>query len=588
MPLDPTPPRPARERLRGALLFVALVLSAPSAIGCAAEREADLLTVSEVSPSRIEPGRILRVRGQGFPPGRLARVRIDGVLHRPGDHPIEVSTELEGRAVSAERIEARFDQAALDALGGRGTLEGRVTVLFRAAEGRGAVIGRSPTLALDLSPASTERLGDELSRARIADDLLVRSGLVLGEELTDEEGLPIALVTEGSVAARTGLIAGDRLLAVAGVRAHSLADVAPPPGAEEIELRVARVGEPTPFAVRLPLGTARGGLRLETVRAAQASLGWALLVLLFLAPSAGLVDWIGRRAKRAAPAAGAVEGARARRPWRIYAKRLPWLAVATLGLASLPALDHAGWLRAPLEAILLGAVALRVSAAWTASPTDASAWRRVRDVAHGGAGMAAVAIGLGAIAALGGTTDLAALAEQQGLSPLAWTLTRTPLGPVVLGLVLAGTATAPDALAHGATRSASLARGLDDIALFAIAGVTSAIVLGGWGAASNTTDLGRLGGATLFVVVSHALFAWSRRARALSRPTRASWLALLALVVLTATGTAARIALDLPASLEPALGSVVAAAALLLACVVAARLWSGRVRSAPTAAHPFL
>ena len=141
-------------RTRSQTWVIAALASSIALAGCEAPREAELLGIADVSPERLEPGRTIVVEGAGFPPGRSGSVRFTGTSHRPGRAPVEVRVEVTGRALSAERVEARFTRDALEAMGGRGTLHGHVWAVFETRDGQGTVVGRSARLELDVSTAS--------------------------------------------------------------------------------------------------------------------------------------------------------------------------------------------------------------------------------------------------------------------------------------------------------------------------------------------------------------------------------------------------------------------------------------------------
>ncbi len=561
-------------RLTSTILWSLIVVGA---MGCEAQREADLLEVSAVEPARISPERTLRVRGAGFPPGRDAILRFEGTMRRPGAAPTEVSVELTGRAVAAEQIEARFTPEALEQLGGRGTLHGRVIAIFEAAEGRGRVIGRSPELDLDIVSSTTERLHGQLVRRRAAAALLDDLGLSLADESPDAEGLPITLVQGGSIAEHAGLLAGDRLIAAEGVRAHDPSDVLPGPGLDTITLRLARPGEAAPFVVVLPTGvTASHDVSAKSVRAGLIALGWALLVLVLLAPSAGLADWIASAARVGTPTTR-TRGAAAL--WRRHRGDVPPAAVGLLGLASLPALDRTLALNIKLDALLLGLLALRVGAAWLGT---ASRPVRTRLLALVGAAASvlAVGVGLGAIAALGGTTDLSALSVQSA-APWEWTLLRTPVAVPALGLV--GLGCAWRSRDEGAPYLAKL---IDDGVLLAIAATTVAILVGGWGSGTSQGPL-RLARGLQFVTFSFGLWLFLRRARHLAQSLRVSLGLGAGLVTVVAVGTAALIALEPTPALVVGIARVVGGAAALLLVNALSRLASGRLQTRAKPLHRF-
>jgi hypothetical protein len=228
----------------------AFVLAAVAVLACAPERDAHLLSVGAVGPDWVEPGAELRIEGQGFPVGRDARVELDGRMHRPGAPADAVSVAVAGRAVSGERIVVRGTAALLEAVGGRGTFEGHVRVVFAGAPGLGSLSGVSAPLTLDMADP-VRALSAEVERSHRARRWLDTVGLGL-EEVPSERGLTVAEVGPTGEAARAGLRAGDILRRADGVRLRSLGDVAPAPAAGKARLlEVERPGTHATFEVPL-------------------------------------------------------------------------------------------------------------------------------------------------------------------------------------------------------------------------------------------------------------------------------------------------------------------------------------------------
>lgn len=569
--------RPPSTPLRATLLACALLL------GCEPALEADLLAVHGVAPHRIEPGRTLTIEGAGFPAGRPARVRLEGSLHVPGAAPRSITLATSGRAVAADRIEARFDPRALDGVTERGTFRGRVTVLFRAAARGHEVIGRSDEQVLDVHPEHGDGVGEELARARRAAQLVDALGLVLGEEPPRDPGLPVEVVIAGSIAERAGLVSGDRVVELEGVRLHRLSDAIPPPGASRVSLRVERRGEPAPFHVTLPLTQGADGPGPETVVAALAALAWVLALLLLLAPSASLLDGLARRGRVSVRALGAT---RIRKAWR--SREIGRWVIGAACLAAWPVLARRGWLGIPLEALLLAALAFRVSAAWLATDPTEGFWSRALAVGHALATVLGLSVALGAVAAFGGTTDVSSLAAQQSVWPWTWTTLSTPIGPLALALAFAALSSAPPGLARGTHRAARWARDLDDVVVLGAAATTTAILLGGWHVGTEASELAHAAGGLSFFALAAVSCLWLRRARRLGRTRRGTLLGGVVLTALVAGATVLRITGEPLPALEIALArtfGVAAVAAIVLALV---RLALGRVGERPEPLHPFL
>ncbi|MCA9609588.1 MAG: hypothetical protein KC619_28515 [Myxococcales bacterium] len=535
-------------RLLATILGCSIALSIA---GCETRDDALLLEVTDVTPRQVTPGQRLRVEGSGFPPGREARLQLEGVMHRPGAEPARVRVELAGRAASSDRIEARFTRETLAALGGRGTLHGRVVALFDTPDGQRRVTGRSEELELDVHTGSADRLHEEIAHRRAGAQLAERLGLTLAEEAPEARGLPIAVVRESSSAARAGIIEGDRLLGAEGVQVHDPSDLVPIPGRDTIALRLARRGEAAPFEVRVPVESLEGaGVRPETIRATAIGLAWLLLFVVLFAPSAGIADWIAGVGRPRAPRLSLRPSAL----WLRHRRDVPVVALGVAALAGLPAVDRVVPVEVGLEVVLLAVFALRIVTAWLGAP-DGSPRTRARALAGATASVLLLGIGLGAIAVLGGTTDVAALSRQP-IEPWSWTLVRWPVAVPALGLVGLGAAW-PAAGRH------ALARLVDDVVLFALAVLTVAVLLGGWGEGEAQGAARLLHGAG-FSLLALGLWLWMRRARSAPRAPRTVLLVGGALSLLVVGGTFLLLALEPPDVLTATIARVTAGAAAIL------------------------
>lgn len=555
-------------------------------VGCDERREAELLEITRVEPAVVEPGQTLVVEGRGFPPGRDVRVRIAGIAHRPGAEPTPVRVEVTGRARSSERIEVRLDAEPLRALGTRATVRGELTAVF-ASPVDGAVMGRARDFVIDVSPASTQGLSDALSRAREAGAAVHALGLTLDEEGPDAPGLPIVSVAEGSTAERAGLAPSDRVLELAGVRVHALSDVLPPPGASAIELRIARRGEAAPFSVVVPwVSEIQTGVDTVTLRSAEIALAWVLAILFLLAPSAGIVDALAQRGERERRTTHGGRWARWRALLSQVRGELAVHAAALALIAAVPALDHARPVDVPIGAMLLAMLAVRVGSAWLAVGEEGPR-ARLFAALHAFAGVAAIALAFGVIAALAGSGQLLGIASRQGDLPIDWTLVRTPLSPLAIGLAAYGAVHVPVGLARGRDPAARLARRLDDLVLLGVALSLAIVFLGGF--RSEALDPAVRGVRTAaFVGLSWGMFAWLRRTRASAHTTGAN-VAMACLAAVGLVGAASLIVWsDPPAELLQSLGRVFGVALVALWAIVIARIAAGRPDPRAVPAHPFL
>jgi hypothetical protein len=521
------------------LLLAAL---AASLAACAPRTQAELLEVSAVGPARIEPGHRLRVSGNGFPPGRAAHIRIEGVARRPGQEDREVAVEIEGRAVSSEEIEARFTRSALDALGGRATLTGRARVAFDATDG-GTVIGRSPEITLDVMPSAIDGLDREIALRQSAVMLVQSLGLALGEESPERDGLPVESVDEGSPAARAGIAPGDRIVTFGGVRAHALSDLAPAPGASRAVIQLARDGELAPFEVRIALDAPRG-LSPAAMHLLAIAFAWLLAIALFLAPSASIADAFVPAPRFKSPP---IPGGKIRRALRRYAPIAIRALTAISILVAIVALSRAHPVHVPLEAAILCLIALRVSTA-SIEVDRTRRFARTRAIAGSLGASLAIATAFASAAALGGTTDLRALHDLSGALPWEWIAARSPAGPLMLAAVVY----AGSWRAHPGARTAGI---IDEVLSFALATFAALVLLGGFHPSEGPTVMLRAIGTAAFAL--KVLLLWTAMRNLRERGARHP-LAWAALSIGAALLTTAWIAWEPPSEIEAAFGRAIA------------------------------
>lgn len=210
--------------LRVVLCALAVVLGA-----CTRDPGPPLLEVDEVAPMQLEALDRLEIQGKGFPQGHRAHVTFRGRLHRPGVAPETAVIEAEGAVDGPDLVQLVMTEALVERFCGASgsaahtTFHGSVEVGFASrVAGAPPLVGSKSDVELDLHPAS--RRADAL--ARLTDEgtrLAAFAGLVVGP--AGAHGLAIEGVVPGSPAEARGLVAGDVLVAVDGVRAHELADV---------------------------------------------------------------------------------------------------------------------------------------------------------------------------------------------------------------------------------------------------------------------------------------------------------------------------------------------------------------------------
>jgi hypothetical protein len=264
------------------------------AVGCSAEPHSELLEIARVSPSRLSQGQSVRIEGRGFPERREGTVRLEGHRRTPGGALEQVRYEAPVRAGRDGTVRLPVDARLFAAMGGRATFRGEIRVTFRSSEGAGSLFGSARDVVLDFVPDTGSDLALELDRARRGRAVAQRLGVAIEEEERFEGGLLIASVEDGSVAARLGMTAGDRIVAMDGLRLYGITDLVPPPGIEATVLELVRAGSDVPATVTLPLLVA-------TELPNERELWWIavmavlLFVLAFAAPTARLTAALARR-----------------------------------------------------------------------------------------------------------------------------------------------------------------------------------------------------------------------------------------------------------------------------------------------------
>lgn len=196
---------------------------------------AELFELTSVGPSEVEAGRRIALEGRGLPQGSTATLTLDGTLYSPGEaNPVTLSMPAE--VLSSERAEALVTGAFLEGIahGGRGTFRGRAELSVPMADGSGTVSGALDEVQIDLLPSLSFANEEGLDDEAFLDDTFVEGGdegrrlalhdgadlsAALGISLAFDEGrATVASVDEASPAARLGLLPGDVIREVDGLR----------------------------------------------------------------------------------------------------------------------------------------------------------------------------------------------------------------------------------------------------------------------------------------------------------------------------------------------------------------------------------
>jgi hypothetical protein len=499
------------------VVWLAVVcMAAGSLVACSRAPQSPAPVLQRIGPSLLEPGTTLRVEGDGLPVGEMCEVRLSGHTFRPGLASVLVSTRWPARAVSQDAIEVKLDEQAIDALGGRGSFEGEVRVALQT-HGHAALVSRGLAAHLDLSQL---HVSDDSLRER-ARGLLEFAGIVAAEDASMVSGLEIAALQSEHKAATLGLRPGDLVTRAAGVAIHSLGDLAPPPHARSLELRVLRPGERAERVVTLQLaGLYEPDLSAEMSRLSVA-LGFLFCCLFLLSPLPSAAPWLNRCRWRlrsggeqslglwgGEPAAPAVEQAGRRAKAASTVASMPmWLSAAGVMLVYF---EPAGFLAVRSLSVYLGLLALSVTL--TLMSDGGTFAQRVRTAAGIAGRMLVMGVLIACACALYGTRSFDGMVDGQGGWPTCWALLQKPAllvafpFYVVFASRLGAATLALEAPGHAA-RLLVAERVLTNVVLCAL-GV--AIFAGGWQSPRELQIDGldpRLVGSLLFVGKAWAL-AW--------------------------------------------------------------------------------
>jgi len=422
---------------------------------------ADGVRVREIAAQDAEPGEPIVVLGDGFPVGEPARVSLRGTLFRPGTRAeTGAHVELEGVAVSSDRVEVAFsdrEQAMLCGDGARAahtTFEGDLEVAFPSPNpGAPPPAGTLGRVLLDVRPAN-----DASAAARERQGRRVLDWAGATAVATGPGGLVVQAVAARSRAEAAGILAGDVIERFDGVRVESPGDLAPAPG--ERAAVVAVRGGKGAGTLRLDLD----GFWTAPATGLPAAAVWVLTALaavgLFAAPThPALAAAAQRWALRAVALCGDVDGVDGgtpeARPPRSGGRRalVPRVAdvptVAALAAYALVALAPFGQYAvvARLDVAAVFAVAATTATAAAFAHALVTAWLRpgVTRPAWGasiGPGLrvlwrhvpSAAAVACAVIAS--GSVRMQEISRSQGGSPWRWLAFRNPAALVAIGLLL--------------------------------------------------------------------------------------------------------------------------------------------------------
>ncbi len=287
--------------MRAALLFVALVLSV---VGCQQRAGGpELLQVVDVQPRDIDVGDRIEVIGINLPTGegREAQVEFHGELRRPGQTPlIDQKIAIDRGKVSGDKVSMLFTEGLQTVFCGRGddaihtTFVGDVIVTMSSSTADNApVTGTVKGVTVDFRPPSPRRAVLE-ARNKEGQRALEFMGLAVTADSPSSGGLVVEKVRPASPAEKRGILPGDLITNFQGVKVLNIGDMAANGFSETPALVVVRGGQELP-AVQVSMKGFEGAPPVDLLGAGLV-LGIATaIILLFMAPTAGVITWVERR-----------------------------------------------------------------------------------------------------------------------------------------------------------------------------------------------------------------------------------------------------------------------------------------------------
>lgn len=554
------------------------------ASGCVPRDETDLLRVHALAPDRLSVGSTLEVEGEGFPIGRDGTLRLDGECRAPGEPSRRVRLERPLHAVSESEATSTVDAAWVRRVGGRATCRFGGTVRFEGVSGD--VVGHFGDATLDLMPIARERIARHLEDGERGRHVASRLGLTFADELPEPYGLRVASVTASSVAARAGIVPGDTVLGVDGIRLYDVADLIPTPGFHRTSIEIRREQSGRVDTLEAPTFVAASDVPSASV------VGWAIvaaiamLIFSFFSTSARYVDWLAQKPPRDSEATlywlfGAHDAEASRRA------RLISALVVALGIVGMSAAFAGVAVTGRLlendfgiGILLTASLALRMAARAFGDDEDSEQSAYLPFFVAS----APLTVAVAAIGVLVGTGHLGELHAAQGGLPWRWLVFAQP---IAFALFPVFAATALTRVEPRGTKSA-LAKVAARAHLIVVSCLGAALFLGGWSSPivgdGDNTFLGLLG----FVIKAWCLLGLGLWARSVTSDAALNaWKWTVPVSVLGLLSAIVWAYADLPASIERVSGLVLSCtSALVLLYVVVARLRGPR--EPELVVHPFL
>lgn len=299
-----------RQRLLGALLFaLGIVIGLGVLAGCSRGEPAVLARVVDVAPRDVEVGDTVEVLGSGLPSGGIkgVTVKLVGELRRPGQEKAADAAAVGPIAATPapDKVTFVFTEGLQARICGEGdraahtTFHGDVVVEYPAQQGvtgsSSGIQGVVKSVTIDFRSPSIRRLALS-QREQEARAALKALGLEIDEDGSPKSGgLLVAAAPAGKPAAQAGIKKGDVIVSFHGVTVTGITDMVVPGGARDAKLGIQRGGGKEQL-LQLSTAEVKSAIIPTDLLAAIVLLVVAVLVLLlFMAPTAGFITWFERR-----------------------------------------------------------------------------------------------------------------------------------------------------------------------------------------------------------------------------------------------------------------------------------------------------
>jgi NADH-quinone oxidoreductase subunit H len=288
--------------MRLPLQVLPLILAALAALAaCQRDAGPQLIEVLDLAPHEVERGDRIELVGTSFPTGKKAHVTFRGDLHRPGERATSAEIPADGVATAGSQIEIEFTEGLEQLFCGVGesslhtTFTGDVEVAFPAATpGAPPVTATLHAATLDVRPPTPRRALLD-ARTKEGENALLFFGIHASKTLAASGGLLVDTVDPESRAEKAGIQAGDLLVGFDRVRIASAADVIPWGGSPTAVVTLRRGSAPTETKHELRVEGFRASPPADLYGAALLLVIAAAILLLFMAPTAGIITWVERR-----------------------------------------------------------------------------------------------------------------------------------------------------------------------------------------------------------------------------------------------------------------------------------------------------